>query len=81
MNKEERYSHLITLRYWVVYFSPYLRYTPQGMREKRGKYPVIFNAFTQSHQHKLVPNQVTSTEFKAIVDFGQSKMLLYINKI
>jgi hypothetical protein len=38
MNKEERYSHLIALRYWVVYFSPYLRCTLQGMHEKRGKY-------------------------------------------
>ncbi len=37
-NKEERYSHLIALRSWVVYFSPYLRCTPQGMREKRGKF-------------------------------------------
>jgi hypothetical protein len=79
MNKEECYSHLITLRYWVVYFSPYLCCTPQGMHKKRGKHQVIFNASTQSHQHKLVLNQVTSTEFEAIINFGQSKMLLYIN--
>ncbi len=38
MNKEERYSHLIALQSWVVYFSPYLCCTPQGMHEKRGKY-------------------------------------------
>ncbi len=37
MNKEERYSHLIAVKRWVVYFSPYLRCTPQGMRKKRGK--------------------------------------------
>ena len=38
MNKEERYSHLNALRSWVVHFSPYLCCTPQGMREKRGKF-------------------------------------------
>ncbi len=79
MKKEGRYSHLIALRYWVVYFSPYLRCTPQCMCEKRGKYQVIFDASTQSHQHKLVLNQVTSAEFEPISNFGQSKMLLYIN--
>jgi hypothetical protein len=49
------------------------------MCEKRGKYQVIFDASTQSHQHKLVLNQVTSAEFEPISNFGQSKMLLYIN--
>jgi hypothetical protein len=34
MNKEERYSHLIAAKHWMVYFSPYLRCTPQGMRKK-----------------------------------------------
>ena len=77
MNKEKRYSHLIALRSWVVYFSPYLRCTPQGMREKRGKFRVIFDASTQSHQNELVLNQVTDSEFEAIIDFGESKMKLY----
>ena len=36
MNKEERYSHLIVLWSRVVSPPPYLRCTPQGMREKRG---------------------------------------------
>ena len=77
MNKEEQYSHLIALRSWVVYFSPYLRCTPQGMRKKRGKFRVIFDALTQSHQNELVLNQVTNSEFEAIIDFGESKMKLY----
>jgi hypothetical protein len=34
MNKEERYSHLIAVKHWVVYFSPYLSCTPQGMHKK-----------------------------------------------
>jgi hypothetical protein len=79
MNKQERYSHLIALRSWVVYFSPYLRCTPQGMCKKRGKFRVIFNALTQSHQHELVLNQVTDSEFEAIINFGQSKMKLYVS--
>jgi hypothetical protein len=79
MNKEERYSHLIALCSWVVYFLPYLCCTPQGMHKKRGKFRVIFDASTQSHQHKLVLNQVTDSEFEAIIDFGQSKMKLYVS--
>lgn len=79
MNKEEQYSHLIAVRSWVVYFSPYLCCTPQGMREKRGKYRVIFDVSNQPHPHELVLNHVTNLEFKAIIDFGQSKMNLYVN--
>jgi hypothetical protein len=40
---------------------------------------VIFAASTQSHQHKLVLNHVTSSEFEALINFGQSQMLLYDN--
>ena len=60
-------------------FFPHLRCTPQGMREKRGKFRVIFDASTQSYQHELVLNQVTDSEFEAIIDFGQSKMRLYVS--
>jgi hypothetical protein len=38
MNKEEKNSHVLPFRQWVVFFSPYLCCTPQGMREKNGKY-------------------------------------------
>jgi hypothetical protein len=47
--------------------------------QKRGKYRVIFDASTQSHQHQLVLNHVTSSEFETLINFGQSKMLLYVN--
>jgi hypothetical protein len=40
---------------------------------------VIFDASTLSHQHELVLNHITSSEFEAIINFGQSKMLLYVN--
>jgi len=34
MNKEEKNSHVLPFKSWVVYFSPYCRATPQGIREK-----------------------------------------------
>jgi hypothetical protein len=40
---------------------------------------VIFDESTQSPQHELVLNHVTSSEFEAVINFGQSKMYLYVN--
>ncbi len=76
-----RRNVIATSSQWSIgcYFSPYLCCTPQGIRKKRGKYRVIFDASTQSHQHELVLNHGTSSEFEAIIDFGQSKMFLYVN--
>jgi len=48
MNKEEKNSHVLPFRRWVVYFSPFLRCTPQGMHEKNGKYRVILDSSTQT---------------------------------
>ena len=56
MNKEEKFSHVIAYRKWLVHFSPYCRATPQGIREKYGKYRVIFDASTQSCCHEIVLN-------------------------
>ena len=38
MNKEEKNSHVLAFRDWLVYFSPYCRATPQGIRKKYGKH-------------------------------------------
>jgi hypothetical protein len=32
MNKEEKNSHVLAFREWLVHFSPYCRATPQGIR-------------------------------------------------
>jgi hypothetical protein len=65
MNKEEKNSHVLPFRPWVVFFSPYLHCTPQDMREKNGKYRVIFDSSTQTWMNEVVLNHVTTTELEA----------------
>jgi hypothetical protein len=48
MNKEEKNSHVLPFKIWVVYFSPYCQVTPQGIQEKYEKYRVIFDSSTQT---------------------------------
>ena len=79
MNKEEKNSHVLAFREWLVHFSPYCRATPQGIREKYGKHRVIFDSLTQTCPHKIVLNHETSTDHEAVIDFGQAKTHLLIN--
>ncbi len=79
MNKEEKSSHVLPFRIWVVYFSPFCRATPQGIREKYGKFRVIFDLLTQTSPNKVVLNHQTSMDCKAIIDFGRAKTNLFIN--
>jgi hypothetical protein len=79
LNKEEKDSHVLHFRQWVVYFSPFLCCTPQGMCEKNGKYTVIFDSLTQTWMNEVVLNHVTTTKLEATIDFGKSKMNLLIN--
>jgi hypothetical protein len=37
---------------------------------------VIFDASTKSYPHKVVLNEITTTEFKANINFGQAKIKL-----
>jgi hypothetical protein len=37
MNKEDRHSHLLPVKLWVLYFSPWCRHTAQGILIKPGK--------------------------------------------
>jgi hypothetical protein len=39
MNKEEKNSHLITIKLWVLLCSPYTQSTSQGIQIKPGKKP------------------------------------------
>jgi hypothetical protein len=79
MNKEDRNSHLLPVKLWVLRFSPYCRHTAQGILVKPGKNPrVIFDASTKGHPHEVVLNEITPTEFEAIIDFGKSKTRLLI---
>ena len=79
INKEERNSHVLPLKLWTVHFSPYCRATPQGLKEKNGKYRVIFDASTQSKPDEVVLNHVTPTDLEPEIDFGQAKMKLLVN--
>jgi hypothetical protein len=79
MNKEEKNSHVLALREWVVHFSPYCRATPQGIWEKYGKHRVIFDLSTQICPHEIVLNHKTSTDQEAIIDFGKAKTNLLVN--
>jgi uncharacterized protein YwbE len=77
MTKEEKHSHVLLVKLWVLYFSPWCRHTAQGMQIKPGKNPrVIFDASTKGHLHEVVLNDMTSTEFEANITFGRAKLKL-----
>jgi hypothetical protein len=53
--------------------------TPQGIREKNGKFRVIFDSSMQTSPDEVVLNHETSTDSKAVINFGQAKIRLLIN--
>jgi len=78
MNKEERNSHLLPVKLWVLHFSPWCSHTAQGMLVKPGKNPwIIFDASTKEHPHEVVLNDVTMTEFEQNITFSEAKMKLF----
>ena len=79
MNKEEKNSHVLPFKLWVVYFSPHCRATPQGIREKHGKFRVIFDSLTQTSPDKVVLYHETTTDLEAEIHFGQAKLKFFIN--
>jgi hypothetical protein len=79
MNKEEKNSHVLAFKHWLVHFSPYCQATPQGIREKYGKHRVIFDSSTQTCPNEIVLNHETSTNNEAIINFGKAKTKLLTN--
>jgi hypothetical protein len=76
ISKEDRHSHLLPVKHWVLHFSPGCCHTAQGMLIKPGKNPhVIFDALTKGHHHQAVFDDVT-TEFKANITFGVATLKL-----
>jgi hypothetical protein len=73
MNKDEKNSHNLPFRQWLVHFFPYCCATPQGIREKYGKHRVVFDSSMQTSTNEIVLNHKTSTDNKAIIDFGKAK--------
>jgi hypothetical protein len=77
MNKEDRHSHFLSVKLWVVHFSPYCCHMAQGMLIKPKKNPqVIFDASTKGDPHKVFLNKITNTEFEANITFGLAKLKL-----
>jgi hypothetical protein len=77
MNKEDRHSHLLPVKLWVLHFSPWCCRTAQGMLVKPGKNPHdIFDASIKMYPHEVVLNDVTTTEFQANITFGAAKLKL-----
>jgi hypothetical protein len=52
---------------------------PQGICKKYGRFRVIFDLSMQTYPDEVVLNHETSTNYKAIIDFGKAKMNLLIN--
>jgi hypothetical protein len=77
MNKEDRHSHLLPVKLWVLHFSPWCCHTAQEMLVKPGKNPcIIFDASTKMYPHEVVLNDVMTTKFKANITFGADKLKL-----
>jgi hypothetical protein len=77
MNKEDKHSHLLSVKLWVLHFSPWCCHATQGMQIKPGKNPrVIFDASTKGSPHEVVLNKFTPTKFEANINFGHAKMNL-----
>ncbi len=53
--------------------------TPQGIREKNGKFRVIFDSSMQTSPDEVLLNHETSTDGEAVINFGQAKTRLLIN--
>jgi hypothetical protein len=79
MNKEEKNSHLLPVKLWVLHFPPWCRHTAQGISIKPGKNPgIIFNVSAKVSPHKVVLNKFTPTKLEANIDFGYVKKKEFI---
>ncbi len=60
MNKEERKSHLIALKLWVLHCLPFCRSTVQGIQIKLGNYPrIIWDGSTKTRALQWHLNEMT----------------------
>jgi hypothetical protein len=63
----------------VGLFLTVLPCNPQRIREKNGKFRVIFDASTRMTPDEIVLNDVTNRDDEAEIDFGKAKLNLLIN--
>ncbi len=75
MNKEERNSHLLALKLWVLHCSPFCRSTAQGIQIKLRKNPrIIWDGSTKTWALQWILNEMTPIENEAGIDFERAKM-------
>ncbi len=80
MNKEDWYSHLITLDEIMCHFSPYCRHTTQTMVIKAGKSDrSCWDGPATIKPTDIFMNQVTPITREAPITYGHVKMQLYID--
>ena len=80
MNKLDKNSQVIPIKSWILHFSPYLRHTPQSMVLKENKNPrMVWDGSTKFDPFDIVLNEITPTEFEAVIDFGTAKRRLLAN--
>ncbi len=66
MNTEDRNSHLLPVKLWVLIFLPYCCHTANCILVKPGKnHCIIFDACTKGEPHKVVLNEIAPTKFEA----------------
>ena len=73
MNKEDKFSHVITLRKYIARCSPFMRCTSQIIVQKAGKDDrVAWNGTGKWKADDFAMNDVTPTEEEAPVTFGST---------
>lgn len=80
LNKEDRYSHLIPVDRILCLLSPYLRHTAQGIILKEGKNPrAVWDGSTKRTPTDVVLNELTLTADEAVITFGDTKIVFYLD--
>ncbi len=80
MNKEDSYSHLVTMDVLLCKLSPYLHHTTQSILIKDGKNErIVWDGSTVTQPTDIVMNQITPVAQEAPVILGHVKSQIYID--
>ena len=74
MNDEDRHSHVVALRPFVLRFSPFLSHAPQSLSEKNDSFHLIWDGTTKLHADDMVINELTPTDGEPPVTFGSTRV-------
>ena len=80
MNKEDRYSHVLSLDKLLCTFSPFFCHTTQTLVIKPGKNDrLCWDASTTRISTDIVINQVTLVDNESPITFGTTKMQFFVD--